>query len=122
MKNAQQNATRVQTSRRKFYHEFGAAPLIPKCSRFVIAVFSSFDFPLYLPAFFFLSVSAISCAACRARCKSSGANEIAATRACPPPPYFSHSEARFTSAGASFHGFVPTDTFARIGEALSPTV
>src|SRR5271168_5085197 len=69
-----------------------------------------------------LSVAAISWATCRARTRSPGPSEIAATRACPPPPYFSQSDARLTSGGISFHGFVPTETFARAGEALTPTV
>src|SRR5277367_2189613 len=68
-----------------------------------------------------LSVAAISWATCRARTRSPGPSEMAATRACPPPPYFSHSEARFTSAEASFQGLVPTETLARSGEELTPT-
>src|SRR5271168_2894319 len=68
-----------------------------------------------------LSVAAISWATCLARTRSPGPSEIAATRACPPPPYFSHSEARFTSADASFQGLVPTETLARSGEELTPT-
>jgi len=39
-------------------------------------------------------------ATCRARGRSPGSNEIAATRGWPPPPYFSASEARFLSAAA----------------------
>src|SRR5580698_10031867 len=71
--------------------------------------------------YFARRVAAISLATSRARTRSPGPSDIAATRACPPPPYFSHSEARFTSGGISFHGFVPTDTFARAGDALTPT-
>src|SRR5580704_17312950 len=67
------------------------------------------------------SVAAISLATCRARTRSPGPKDIAATRACPPPPFFSQSEARLISGGTSFHGFVPTDTFARVGDALTPT-
>src|SRR5271169_4992607 len=78
----------------------------------------SFRAKIYL---FRLSVAAISWATCRARTKSPGPSEIAATRACPPPPYFSHSEARFTSADASFQGLVPTETLARSGEEVTPT-
>ena len=36
-----------------------------------------------------------SLATCRARSKSCGSNEIADTLGCPPPPYFSASDARF---------------------------
>jgi hypothetical protein len=67
-------------------------------------------------------VAAISLATLRARTISPGPSEMAATRACPPPPYFSHSDARFTSAEASFQGLVPTEIFDRAGEALTPTV
>src|ERR1700690_403153 len=67
------------------------------------------------------SVVAISLATWRARTRSPGPNEMAATRAWPPPPFFSQSDARLISGGTSFHGFVPTETFARVGEALTPT-
>src|SRR5712671_3475721 len=41
-----------------------------------------------------------------------GANEIAPTRAWPPPPYRSHNTARFVifAGGILVHGFEPTDT------------
>ena len=57
----------------------------------------------------------------RARGISLGSNEIAATRGCPPPPNFSASDARFLSALAWFHGFVPRLTFARTADALTLT-
>src|SRR5208282_1493909 len=67
------------------------------------------------------STAARSRATCRARSKSCGSNEIAETRGCPPPPYCSASDAKFWSAVAWFHGFVPRDTFARTGDALTLT-
>ena len=63
----------------------------------------------------------MSSAAARARATSPGGKEMAATRACPPPPYFSQSEARLTPAEASFQGLVPTETLVRVEDALTPT-
>src|SRR6202023_1290186 len=61
------------------------------------------------------------CATSRARGRSLGSKEMAATRGCPPPPYCSASEARFLSAVAWFHGFVPSETLARCADELTLT-
>src|SRR5262249_53680149 len=65
--------------------------------------------------------SAISRAAARATSSSPGLNEIAATTACPPPPYCSHSFARLWRRSRVLHGFVPTETLARKVDWLTPT-
>src|ERR1700730_1007231 len=57
----------------------------------------------------------------RARARSPGAKEMAETRWWPPPPYRSASVARLASAFAKFHGFVPSETFARTLDALTLT-
>src|SRR5262249_46596940 len=64
--------------------------------------------------------SAISRAAARALSNSPGLNEIAATTACPPPPYCSQSFARLWRRSRGDHGLVPTDTLARNGDWLTP--
>src|SRR5215471_19126409 len=49
-------------------------------------------------------------------------NEIAPTRACPPPPYRSQIFARLTTGWRGAHGFDPTDTFTRKLLLLRPTL
>src|ERR1700759_3062327 len=72
--------------------------------------------------FYFLRKCAAKIAATSlARAISVGSNEIAETRWCPPPPYCSARLARFASAFAKFHGFVPRLTLARTLEALTLT-
>src|SRR5215469_11110998 len=77
----------------------------------------------FLPTFLYFvrRTVARSRATCLARSRFSGSNEIADTRGWPPPPYFSARVARFWSAVVWFQGFVPNDTFARVGEALTLT-
>src|SRR5262245_44930431 len=68
-----------------------------------------------------LNFCAISRAAARALSRSSGLKEIAATTAWPPPPYCSQILARLCFRSFVVQGFVPTDTFAREVERLTPT-
>src|SRR5215469_11135370 len=77
----------------------------------------------FLPTFLYFvrRTVARSRATCLARSRFSGSNEIADTRGWPPPPYFSARVARFWSAVVWFQGFVPNDTLARVGEALTLT-
>src|SRR3984957_3059315 len=56
-----------------------------------------------------------------ARGISCGSKDMADTRAWPPPPNFSASEARLASAFARFQGFVLRETFARTADALTLT-
>src|SRR5262249_13903781 len=64
----------------------------------------------------------ISCAARLAASCCVTSKEIAPTRACPPPPYRSHTFARFTTGGDGAQGFDPTDTFTRKLLLLRPTL
>src|SRR5580704_10660283 len=67
------------------------------------------------------SSAAISRATSRARARSEGLREIAATLGWPPPPNFSASDARFFSAEPGFQGLEPMEILARVADALMPT-
>src|SRR6266404_2974639 len=71
--------------------------------------------------YFLRRVATSSRATSRARGRSPGSNEIADTLGWPPPPNFSASDAKFLSAVAWFHGFVPNETLARTADALTLT-